>query len=512
MRDERILTDARNGLTAKDIFSLGGLTYDDILLLPGFNEGVCSTDISLGTDLAVCFPMKLPLISSPMDTVTEWRIAVAMALQGGIGIIHFNLSIDEAVDQVRRVKRRQMGIIYDPVCLRPTDSIGAAQEIQRSHGFSTVLVTEDGTSKTVLLGMVTKHTIALNPDKEILSEVMIPPDRLVTVSEGEAGSLEVARQVLRREFASKLIILRADGSVVGLVTSQDVQKRAEFPNALFDKGNEQLRVGAAVSTQDGDMERVKALLDEGVDVLLIDSAQGGTDHMVRRIREIRAKSDVPIIAGNVVTPNQAIPLVQAGASALRVGMGSGSICTTQGVLAIGRAQLSAVHNVACYAREQSPPIPIIADGGIRGSSDVVLALACGASSVMVGRLIAGCTETPAEEVLDHLGRRCKRYRGMGSLSAISDGGRRRYGDCFDDAVPVLPQGVEGLVPRQGPLDRLLSDSSGYLRKALEYLGCSTVVELHQKVVSGQVRFERQSRATREEGRPHDVAFNAASWN
>lgn len=300
---------------------------------------------------------------------------------------------------------------------------------------------------------------------------------------------------------NKLPIPNGDGSVHALVTREDVVRIGQYPNALRD-ANQQLRVGAAVSTHAGDRSRIAALIDAGADVLVIDSAQGSTPLAVQCIRWIKAqKPDLPVIAGNVVTPMQAQPLVEAGADALRVGMGSGSICTTQGVLRIGRAQLTAVYHVARFAKASR--IPIIADGGIRNSGDMLAALACGAATVMVGRLIAGCDETPAEEILDAAGQRQKRYRGMGSQSAIREGGRYRYGESRDDHTMVA-QGIEAEVPPQGSLDRLLPELAAAIRKGLEYLGCATVHTLHESVNGGRVRFELQSHAAWAEGRPHDV--------
>lgn len=495
----------RNGLTADQLFNGGqGLTFDDVVLPPPF--AAAPAQITLNTKLARDFEVRLPIVSSPMDTVTEWETALHMALHGGIGIIHMNLPALDAVAQVRRVKRAQMGIVTDPLCGRPSDPVSLIDEVKTQHGFSTILVTENGESSGLLLGMVTKGHAALAERRDApLRDVMIPLDLLVTCRASDVPSLREARRVLKNHpHANKIPLLTEDGRVAGLVTREDVVKAARYLSALTDE-NGQLRVGAAVSTHERDDERVRLLLEAGVDVLVIDSAQGATEYAQRRIRQIRAlRRDIPIIAGNVVRADAAKPLLDAGATGLRVGMGSGSICTTQSVLGLGRAQLSAVYEVACFASAQG--IPIIADGGVREHGDIVKALACGASAVMVGRLLAGCDETPGEgmRVGDRL---YKRYRGMGSPSAIREGGRFRYTDDRLTA-PMVAQGVEALVPAQGSLDRFLPELTSTLRQALEYCGCASIDELHAKMRSGELLFELRSAAARQEGRPHDVVLSA----
>ncbi len=494
-----------NGLTCQELFSTEtGLTFKDIIILPPFSGGG-GQQVTLDTTLAGNVALHLPIVSSPMDTVTEWQAALKMALHGGIGIIHFNLSPEKAAEQVERVKRARMGFIFDPVCRRPTDPISEVYCVKRERGFSTVLVTEDGTPRSRFLGMVTKGNIVLEPDKtRPLVNVMIKRDELRTYPARDVLSLATARKILRHEPAvSKLPLLNPDGSVHALITRDDVVKSSEFPNALLD-ANEQLRVGAAVSTHERDIARIEALLKAGVDVLVIDSAQGGTAFAVEQIREIkRRRPDLPVIAGNVVTPAQAKPLVDAGADALRVGMGSGSICTTQEMLGIGRAQLSAVYHLAQFTRRYASTVSVISDGGICRTADIVKAIACGASNVMVGRFIAGCEETPGDEDLDGLGRRWKRYRGMGSPSAMREGGKHRYGDTFTNG-PQVAQGTDGWVPAQGSLDRLLPETAAALRKALEYFGCVSISDVHQKVNDGEIRFELRSPSAQEEGRPHDI--------
>ncbi len=489
-----------NGLTAAELFSQPyGWTFDDINLLPVFNPGVTKSEVSLQTRFGSLW-LNLPLVSSPMDTVTEAATAIEFALQGGLGFIHMNLPVEKATAEVRRVKRYQMGIVNEPVCRPPTASIREMAAVKKQHGFSTLLITADGTNNSPLLGMVTKGHAALesNPDRP-LGEIMIPRRDLIVGEAEKISTWKAALEFLRSNpVVHKLPLLRSNGCVAGFITRKDVVKMANCPHAFIDMNNGQLRVGAAVSTHERDNERVQALLDAKVDVLLIDSAQGATLHAVQRIEQIRSLSEkVVIVAGSVVTPAQAEPLLKAGADVLRDGMGSGSICITQDVIGTGRSQLSAIYHVS-----QRTKNAVIADGGIRTSGDIIKALACGASCVMLGRMIAGCDETPAR-VETHRGLRYKRYRGMGSQAALEQGGLLRYSSELSHSGMVV-QGVEGLVPAEGSLAPLLSRQAEAIKTGLEYLGCGSIAELHQKTKDGLIRFELRSPSARIEGKPHDI--------
>lgn len=495
-----------NGLTSAEVFGRGtGVTFDDLILLPSFSD-VSGDGIRLNQELAPGLVLSLPLISSPMDTVTEWKTATYMALHGGLGIIHFNLNPEEAAAHIKRVKRFRMGFIFNPECRSPRHPVSEVARVKETLGFSTILITDNGEQNGRLLGMVMKGNVALERDKSApLGSVMIPRGELETRLASEVSDLTTAREILRqRPSISKLPLLNSDGSVYALITREDVAKSEKYPAELLDE-NEQLRVGAAVSTHEQDRGRVDLLLEAGVDLLVIDSAQGATQFAMQLIKYIRQRSKtIPIIAGNVVTPKQAEPLIEAGANGLRVGMGSGSICTTQDKVGVGRAQLSAVYHTSLMAKNKG--VPVVADGGIRTTADIIKAFACGASFVMVGRYIAGADETPSETTQDQYGRSTKRYRGMGSTGAIRAGGSRRYGHEVNMTAMVV-QGVEGVVPAQGSLDKLLPETAAAIKKGLEYCGCASINDLHQMAVDGRVRFELQSAAARAEGHPHDIMSN-----
>lgn len=491
-----------NGLTLAELFRARpgvSLTFDDLIILPRFVEEPPGR-VDLKTPLAPGLLMN-PLVSSPMDTVTEWETAVHMALMGCLGVLHVNLTPEEAAEQVRKVKRFQMGFIFDPLCRRPDHSVADARQVKEEHGFSTIVVTEDGTARSRFLGLVTRSCVDLEEDgRKPLGEAMLSSESLrrfgwLKTTE-EITDLDAALGAFRKDpRLTKLPIVTTDGRIHALVNRNNLAKNARYPDMLADE-NRQLRVFAAVSTHPEDDERVRLLLDAGADGFVIDSSQGGTGHAVRRLRQIAALApEVPIVAGNIVTPNQAMELVHE-ACAFRVGMGSGSICITQGQYGLGRAQGSAI-------RHSSGPV-LIADGGIRDPGDMIKALALGASFVMLGRYLAGCDETPSETVY-HKGRRYKLYRGMGSPGAMRARGAVRYGGRRGyNPREIVAQGVEGLVPASGPLVERLAEALAAIRGALSQLGCASLRELHDEVRAGRIRFELRSEAARREGAVHDL--------
>ncbi|MEK9152645.1 MAG: IMP dehydrogenase [Patescibacteria group bacterium] len=502
---------AADGLTAEAIFATAtDHTFDDFNILPPPIGRPRNLDLS--SQLARGFKINLPIVSSPMDTVTESRTAIHMALNGGIGILHFNLAPDEAAAQVREVKRYQMGFIFDPCCRKPSQPISEVARVKMTRGFSTILITEDGTPGSKLLGMVTRSDVDLeeNPQKP-LGEVMTKLQDLQVFSKKEVPTLASARDHFRQKRKlNKVPILNEDGTVFALITHDDVVKSA-YPIPLVND-NAQLRVGAAISTFERDRARTRLLVEAGVDILVIDAAQGASGFAVDQIQAVKtAHPGIPVVAGNVVTPAQAKMLVEAGADALRVGMGSGSICITREHLGIGRPQASAIFHVANYARHLKQPIPVIADGGIRRPADIIKALAFGASTVMVGKYVAGCDEAPGEVGWNDKHQRVKRYRGMGSISAQRDGGARRYGDASLNNSVLVPQGEDAGVAPTGSLDKLLVETAAALRKGLlDDLGVESIAGLHQAVDAGTLRFTLQSTSGKVEGGAHDVMTRASN--
>ena len=485
-----------DGYSAEEFFGEEqGLTYDDFILMPGhISFGV--NDADLQTQLTRRIRLRIPCVSSPMDTVTESEMAIYMALLGGVGIVHYNNTIDEQVREVRRVKRFENGFIREPVVLSPTQRIRDIDRIKREMGFSGVPITEDGTMHTKLLGLVTERDIDFEPDRsKPLREVMNTD--LVTAPEGV--TLLEANEILRKNRKGKLPIVDKEGRLTALVCRTDLLTNEQYPLASKD-ANKQLICGAALSTHDEDKERLAALADEGLDAVVVDSSQGDSIYQISMIEHIKgACPDIDVIAGNVVTPRQANRLIDAGADALRIGMGPGAICITQETIAVGRAQATAVYYTAMAARERG--VPVIADGGIRCSAHIAKALAVGASAVMMGSLMAGTAESPSEYIYEG-GRRVKKYRGMASLEAMQAGGAKRY-FSEGDAIKVI-QGVEGYVPDRGSLRTFLPYLMQSLRHSLQEVGCRDVAALHEALADGTLRFERRSMSAQEEGRVHGL--------
>lgn len=487
---------AVDGLSAGEIFASGkGLTYDDFIVLPGYIDFQAS-DVDLETNVTRNLRIKRPLVSSPMDTVTEWKMAAYIALLGGIGIIHYNNSIESQVEHVRKVKRFENGFIADPVVLSPGNTVRDVDQIKREHGFSGIPITEDGTLGSKLVGIITNRDIDFEKDRSRpLSDVMTT--ELVTADEGV--TLHEANQILKKSKKGKLPVVDQDFRLVALLSRRDLVKNKDFPYASKSMGK-QLLVGAAISTKPEDRERVDALVASGVDVLLVDSAQGFSVYQIEMLKFIKEHyPEVDVIAGNVVTVEQSQALIEAGADGLRVGMGPGSICITQNMMAVGRPQASAVFHCARFARQYG--VPVIADGGIQGIGHIAKAMSIGAGAVMAGYLLAGTSEAPGEYFYEN-GMRVKRYRGMASVEAMSAGGGKRY--LNEDDNVTVPQGVSGTVLDRGSLVDYVPYLMKGLQQSFQDMGYRNVDTLREALYSGRMRFEHRTAAAQAEGSVHSL--------
>jgi IMP dehydrogenase len=487
--------DQGNGLTVAGLFEEGGLTYDDFIILPGYIKSSLA-DVSLETKLTRGLTIKTPLVSSPMDTVTESRMAIHMALLGGIGIIHYNNTVAEQAEEIRKTKRFENGFITDPVVLSPEHRISDVDAIKVRYGFSGIPITADGTPRGRLIGIVTGRDIDFEPDRtRKLREVMTT--NLVTAPVGI--TLAEGNRILRASKKGKLPVVDSKGNLVCLMSRTDLRKNQDFPLASKD-ASKQLLVGAAVGTHEEDRERLEAVVGAGADVIVFDSAQGYSVFQVEMIKWAKRKHpDLQVVAGNVVTPDQCKGLIEAGAEAIRVGMGAGSICITQETVAVGRSQASAVYFCSEYSRTQG--VPVIADGGISSIGDIAKALAVGASTVMMGSLLAGTEEAPGEYFYEG-GVKVKRYRGMGSPEAMTARGAKRYMDG-DESIKVA-QGVSGTVVDKGSVVDYVPYLLQGLRSAVQDVGCGSIRELHQSVPDGGVRFEKRTPSARVEGGVHSL--------
>jgi len=501
--DESMDHEFLDGNSARDVFedrmNRTGYTYDDLICLPGsIDFGV--HDVVLESQFTRTIRLRTPIVSSPMDTVTESKMAIAMALEGGVGIIHTNLSLEEQAREVSKVKCFKKGFITDPVCIEPSMQLGELNRLRVSCGFTGFPVTEDGKMGSKLLGLVTKRDtdFASGSSEESVDAIMTQLKDLVVAKEGT--NLVGAQQILRDSKKGKLPIVTADGKLAALMARTDLKKSAEFPLATKDI-NGSLVVAASVGTRPSDRDRVRALVKAGVDAIVVDSSQGDSVFQHEIIRWM--KSEFPalqVIGGNVVTKRQAAHLIDSGADALRVGMGIGSICTTQEVCACGRAQASAVYNVAKYARSRG--VPIIADGGISSPGHIVKALCLGAGVAMCGSLLAGTEESPGEYFYADSGQRLKRYRGMGSIEAMKKGSADRY---FGTAATVkVAQGVSGTVQDKGSVHKYLPYLIQGIRHGLQDIGASSTGELQRQMYAGKVRFELRSAAAQKEGGVHGL--------
>jgi IMP dehydrogenase len=475
-----------------------GLTFDDVLLVPR-RSAVLPGSTELRSRLTNQIELAIPLISAAMDTVTESRMAITMAREGGIGIIHKNMSIDRQAEEVDRVKRSESGLIADPVTIQPQQTL--ADVLRQMEGVSVSgFPVVDGGGR--LVGIITNRDLQFETDRSrLVSEVMTPLERLRTT--GVGTSLDEAREILHRHRIEKLPVVDEAGMLRGLITVKDIRKRQQFPNACKDERG-RLRVGAAIGASMKDVDRARALVDAGVDVLIVDTAHGHSEGVLDAVARIReAFPAAQLIGGNVATKGGAEALVERGVDAVKVGVGPGSICTTRVVAGIGVPQLTAVMDAVEGAAGR---VPVIADGGIKYSGDIVKALAAGAHSVMMGSMLAGTEESPGESFLLE-GRRFKIVRGMGSLGAMSEGSADRYFQEGSDARKFVPEGIEGRVPYKGPASDTIYQLTGGLRSGMGYLGCGDIETLRR-----DPQFMRITGAGLRESHPHDVTITREAPN
>ncbi|MEM9019244.1 MAG: IMP dehydrogenase [Planctomycetota bacterium] len=476
-----------------------GITFDDVLLLPARSD-VVPGQADTATRLTRNITLHIPLVSAPMDTVTESALAIALAQAGGLGVIHKNLSIDDQVREVIKVKRSANGVIADPVTLPPDAPATEVRRLMVEQHISGVPITDDGTTGGRVVGIITRRDMMfLHNDDKPIHEVMTK-DRLVTAPPDT--DLAEAQHILNQNKVEKLLLVDGDMRLSGLITMRDISKLHDFPDACRDDRG-RLRVGAAVGVHQ--LERVDALIKAEVDVIILDSAHGHSDNVIESVREVKAHYDIDVVAGNVATTQGARDLIEAGADGIKVGIGPGSICTTRVVSGVGVPQITAVMNAVEAADPEG--VPVIADGGVRHSGDITKAIAAGASVVMLGSLFAGLDESPGDLII-HMGRRYKQYRGMGSEGAMMAGSADRYSQKgVTRRDKLVPEGVEGRVPYRGPLADFVYQMVGGLRAGMGYCGTPTIKALRQ-----DGRFCRISGASLAESHPHDISITRESPN
>jgi IMP dehydrogenase len=472
-----------------------GLTFDDVLLVPAHSD-LLPREVAVQSRFSRHVKLEIPLSSAAMDTVTEWRLAVALAREGGIGVIHRNLSIEGQIREVDKVKRSANGVIVDPVTLPPTASMAQAREIMARANISGLPIVEGET----VVGILTRRDCRFQTSDDTPVGRVMTSERLVTAPPGT--SLEEARNLLYKHKIEKLIIADKKGHLAGLITMKDLDMLEAFPSAASDERG-RLRVGAAIGVRDH--ERAEGLVEAGVDVLVVDTAHGHSANVLETVRELKKRHSVDVVAGNVATPGAALELVRAGVDGVKVGIGPGSICTTRVIAGVGVPQFSAIQWIA--AALAGTDVPVVADGGIRFSGDVTKALAAGASCAMIGSLFAGVEESPGETVLSR-GRSFKTVRGMGSLGAMVDGGKERYrqGDV-KELSKLVPEGIEGMVPYKGKLSDFVYQLVGGVRAGMGYCGARTIQDLWKSA-----RFVRVTAAGQRESHPHDVVITKESPN
>ena len=475
------------------------LTFDDVLLVPAHSTVLPNT-ANLSTQLTKEIRLNIPMLSAAMDTVTETKLAISLAQEGGIGFIHKNMTIERQADRVRKVKKFESGIVSEPVTVSPDLTLEALAEMVKKNGFAGYPVVD---AENNLIGIITGRDTRFVKDlSKTVSQLMTKKEDLVTVKEG--ASRETILELMHQNRVEKVLVIDDAFKLKGMITVKDFQKAEQKPNACKDEFG-RLRVGAAVGAGPGNEERIDALVKAGVDVLLIDSSHGHSEGVLQRVRETRAKyPNLPIVAGNVATAEGAIALTDAGASAVKVGIGPGSICTTRIVTGVGVPQITAIADAAAALKDRG--IPVIADGGIRFSGDIAKAIAAGASCVMVGSMFAGTEEAPGEIEL-YQGRAFKSYRGMGSLGAMAKGSSDRYFQSDNAADKLVPAGIEGRIPYKGYLKEIIHQQMGGLRSCMGLTGCATIEELRTKA-----EFVRISGAGIKESHVHDVTITKEAPN
>jgi IMP dehydrogenase len=480
-------------------FAKEGLTFDDVLLVPAESR-VLPNDVSTRTRLTRTIELSIPVVSAAMDTVTEARLAIALAREGGMGVLHRNLSIEDQVAEVDKVKRSEAGMIVEPVTLPPGALIRDALELMAHYKVSGVPITDE---VGVLVGILTNRDLRFETDIEQPVSALMTSRNLVTAPVGT--TLEEAKEILHRNKIEKLPVVDADGKLKGLITVKDIRKTIEYPQATKDERG-RLRVGAAVGVGPDALERAQALIAGGVDVLVVDTAHGHSTGVIEMVRKIKAVSPVDIVAGNIATSEAARALIDAGADAIKAGIGPGSICTTRVVAGVGVPQVTAIYDCASVAADES--IPVIADGGLTTSGDIAKAIASGADTVMLGSLLAGTDEAPGEVILVQ-GERFKEYRGMGSLGAMrarSFSKDRYFQGDVEDVDKLVPEGIEGRVAYKGPLSPIVYQLVGGLRQAMGYCGAATIDAMKN------ARFVRITGAGLRESHPHDVTITKEAPN
>ncbi|MCX8064647.1 MAG: IMP dehydrogenase [Candidatus Hydrogenedentes bacterium] len=476
-----------------------GLSFDDVLLVPNYSQ-VLPRDTDVSTRLAGDIILKIPILSAAMDTVTEARLAIAIAREGGIGIIHKNLTPEEQATEVDKVKRSQAGVITHPFTLSPEHTLADAENLMSKYRISGVPITDD---KGILVGILTNRDLRFEEDyTKRIKEVMTPKEKIITVPPGT--TLEEAKKILHKHRIEKLPIVDDMGRLLGLLTVKDIIKARDFPNRCVDDMG-RLRVGAAVGVGEDELIRADALVEASVDVLVVDSAHGHSALVIEMVSSLKKRHPkVPVIAGNVVTSEGAKALIDAGADAVKVGVGPGAICTTRVVTGVGVPQITAIMNVSDVCKERG--IPLIADGGIKYSGDIAKAIAAGADSVMIGSLFAGTEESPGERIL-YEGRTYKLVRGMGSIKAMQKGSKSRYMQFEIEPSKLVPEGIEGRVPYRGALADVIFQLVGGLRAAMGYCGCKDI-----KSFKENTKLIKITSAGLKESHPHDVTITEDAPN